>query len=145
MFSLLGLPSSAATPLWAAAPGDKRIPGLVCAMAGSPGQERRTFGSPIFVQYHAVDVAWQALSLSPSWCKGKTILVRVTDAIRHPLALERRRCARRANMRASPAASRTVPDEENSRVVLQLQPLPLLLPTALLPPLPLAPPFALPP
>jgi len=29
-----------------------------------------------------VDVGWQALSLSPSWCKGKTILVRATDAIR---------------------------------------------------------------
>ena len=29
-----------------------------------------------------MDVGWQALSLSPSWCKGKTILVRATDAIR---------------------------------------------------------------
>lgn len=29
-----------------------------------------------------MDVGWQALSLSPSWCKGKTILVRATDALR---------------------------------------------------------------
>jgi hypothetical protein len=29
-----------------------------------------------------VDVGWQALSLTPSWCKERTILVRATDAIR---------------------------------------------------------------
>ena len=29
-----------------------------------------------------MDVGWQALSLSPSWRKGKTILVRATDAVR---------------------------------------------------------------
>jgi hypothetical protein len=45
-------------------------------------------------------------------------------------------------MKAKPMARMTIPEEEDSRVALQLQPLLLLLPALLLPLLPLAPPVA---